>query len=139
MTQFRGFSTLLRVLQPRPDLAAQKINYSRQDDIFFGKYGRAVYAALFAAAVDAASAPGIPDAVVLLERVWRTCCLLLLECSSDKNVLLLLDLIRDLQDVAVRDDSASLHGLCISLLAILCHVLAIPQLLQHKREVVAAR
>ena len=124
------------MLQPRPDLAAQKINYSRQDDIFFGKYGRAVYAALFAAAV---AAPGAPDAVVLLERVWRTCCLLLLECSSDKNVLLLLDLIRDLQDVAVRDDSASLHGLCISLLAILCHVLAIPQMLQHKREVVAAR
>ena len=136
MTQFRGFSTLLRVLQPRPDLAAQKINYSRQDDIFFGKYGRAVYAALFAAAV---AAPGAPDAVVLLERVWRTCCLLLLECSSDKNVVLLLDLIGDLQDVAVRDDSASLHGLCISLLAILCHVLAIPQLLQHNREVVAAR
>ena len=127
---------MLRVLQPRPDLAAQKINYSRQDDIFFGKYGRAVYAALFAAAV---AAPGAPDAVVLLERVWRTCCLLLLECSSDKNVVLLLDLIGDLQDVAVRDDSASLHGLCISLLAILCHVLAIPQLLQHKREVVAAR
>ena len=127
---------MLRVLQPRPDLAAQKINYSRQDDIFFGKYGRAVYAALFAAAV---AAPGAPDAVVLLERVWRTCCLLLLECSSDKNVVLLLDLIGDLQDVAVRDDSASLHGLCISLLAILCHVLAIPQLLQHNREVVAAR
>ena len=124
------------MLQPRPDLAAQKINYSRQDDIFFGKYGRAVYAALFAAAV---AAPGAPDAVVLLERVWRTCCLLLLECSSDKNVVLLLDLIGDLQDVAVRDDSASLHGLCISLLAILCHVLAIPQLLQHNREVVAAR
>jgi len=129
-------------VEPRSDLFAQKINMSKQDNIFFCKHGEKIYSELLRVIKDET------NSVEFLEHIWTTCSLLILECNSDENISLLLDLIKDIQDVATHNmtnirlslaNRFALHALCISLLAILAFVVRIPDISEYKERLVSVR
>ena len=83
-----------------------------------------------------------------LEQFYITVSLLLLECNSDDNIRLQLELIGELQDLATTTDSTlrlsnankfALHSVCISLLSTLSFVVRIPDIFEYKDKLVSLR
>merc|ERR1719147_301711 len=109
-------------VEPRSDLIAQKPNSNKQDNNFFEKHGDRIYRELIR--VIRSESFGNE----YLEQFYITVSLLLLECNSDDNIRLQLDLIGELQDLAINQDVGedilrlsnankfALHATCISLL-----------------------
>merc|ERR1719166_802093 len=81
----------LLTVEPRSDLLAQKPNSNKQDNSFFEKYGERIYRELLS--VIRVEAVGIE----FLEQFYITVSLLLLECNSDDNIRLQLELVGELQ------------------------------------------
>jgi len=129
-------------VEPRSDLVAQKMNFSKQDNTFIIKHGEKIYHELFK--VLRSEAVGVE----FLEHFYSTCALLLLECNSDENIRMQLNLIIDIQDLALNPSSAlrlsnankfSLHSLCISLLSILSYVVRVPDIFEYRDRLVSLR
>jgi len=129
-------------VDPRSDLVAQKANFNKQDNIFFAKHGERFYSELLRVIKDESNSHEF------LEHIWITCSLLLLECNSDENVVLIFDFIMDMQAVATQtssnhnlriSDRFALHAICISLLSILAFVVRIPDIFEYKERLVAIR
>ena len=84
-----------------------------------------------------------------LEQFYITVSLLLLECNSDENIRLQLDMIGELQDLATNGDSLrlrlsnadkfGLHATAISLLSTLSFVVRIPDIFEYKDKLVSLR
>ena len=84
-----------------------------------------------------------------LEQFYITVSLLLLECNSDENIRLQLDMIGELQDLATHGDSLrlrlsnadkfGLHATAISLLSTLSFVVRIPDIFEYKDKLVSLR
>ena len=132
-------------VEPRSDLLAQKPNSNKQDNNFFEKHGDRIYRELIR--VIRSESFGIE----YLEQFYITVSLLLLECNSDDNIRLQLDLIGELQDLAINQDmdedilrlsnanKFALHATCISLLSTLSFVVRIPDIFEYKDRLVSLR
>jgi len=129
-------------VDPRSDLVAQKPNFNKQDNIFFGKHGERFYSELLRVIKDET------NSLEFLEHVWTTCSLMLLECNSDENISFVLDLMKKIQDVAVNPSTNirlslanrfALHAICISLLSTLAFVVRIPEIFEYKDRLVSLR
>ena len=82
--------------------------------------------------------------VEYLEQLYVTVSLLLLECNSDENIRLQLDMIAQLQDLAAETrisdaDKFCLHATAISLLSTLSFVVRIPDIFEYKDKLVSLR
>jgi len=129
-------------VEPRSDLIAQKPNSNKQDNNFFEKHGDRIYRELIR--VIRSESFGNE----YLEQFYITVSLLLLECNSDDNIKMQLDLIGELQDLAINQDTKlrlsdankfSLHAVCISLLSTLSFVVRIPDIFEYKDKLVSLR
>ena len=133
----------LPTVEPRSDLLAQKPNSNKQDNNFFEKYGDRIYRELLS--VIRVEAVGIE----FLEQFYMTVSLLVLEVNSDDNIRLQLELIGELQELAVSNNNNklrlsdankfALHATCISLLSILSFVVRIPDIFEYKDKLVSLR
>ena len=133
----------LPTVEPRSDLLAQKPNSNKQDNNFFEKYGDRIYRELLS--VIRVEAVGIE----FLEQFYMTVALLVLECNSDDNIRLQLELVGELQDLALSNNNNKLrlsdankfamHATCISLLSILSFVVRIPDIFEYKDKLVSLR
>ena len=129
-------------VEPRSDLQAQKANSDKQDCTFVQKYGERIYRELVRALMVET------DWVEFLDQFYITTALLLLECNSDENLRLQLELIGDLQELATDSDNRlrlsnankfCLHATCISLLAVVSFVVRIPAIFEYKDRLVSLR
>jgi len=129
-------------VEPRSDLLAQKPNFNKQDNTFFLKHGEKVYRELVRVL------KGETIGVEFLEHFYTTVSLLLLECNSDDNIRMQLDLIGEVQELATNNDNKlrlsnankfALHATCISLLSILSFVVRIPDIFEYKDRLVSLR
>lgn len=128
--------------EPRSDLLCQKPNSNKQDNNFFEKYGDKIYRELIR--VIRSESFGLE----YLEQFYMTVSLLLLECNSDDNIRMQLDLIGELQDLAVNNETKlrlsnsnkfALHATAISLLSMLSFVVRIPDIFEYKDKLVSLR
>ena len=122
-------------VEPRSDLVAQKPNFNKQDNTFMLKHGEKIYNEL----VKVLKSETV--GVEFLEHFYATCALLLLECNSDENIRMQLNLIIDIQELALNTNSNlrlsnankfALHSLCISLLSILSFVVRVPNIFEYR-------
>ena len=122
-------------VEPRSDLVAQKPNFNKQDNTFMLKHGEKIYNELIK--VLKSETVGVE----FLEHFYATCALLLLECNSDENIRMQLNLIIDIQELALNANSNlrlsnankfALHSLCISLLSILSFVVRVPNIFEYR-------
>ena len=122
-------------VEPRSDLVAQKPNFNKQDNTFIIKHGEKIYRELLK--VLKAETVGVE----FLEHFYATCSLLLLECNSDENIRMQLDLIIEIQELALNANSNlrlsnankfALHSLCISLLSVLSSVVRVPDIFEYR-------
>ena len=122
-------------VEPRSDLVAQKPNFNKQDNTFMLKHGEKIYNEL----VKVLKSETV--GVEFLEHFYATCALLLLECNSDENIRMQLNLIVDIQELALNTNSNlrlsnankfALHSLCISLLSILSFVVRVPNIFEYR-------
>ena len=122
-------------VEPRSDLVAQKPNFNKQDNTFMLKHGEKIYHEL----VKVLKSETV--GVEFLEHFYATCALLLLECNSDENIRMQLNLIVDIQELALNTNSNlrlsnankfALHSLCISLLSILSFVVRVPNIFEYR-------
>lgn len=129
-------------VDPRSDLVAQKPNFNKQDNIFFGKHGERFYSELLRVIKDET------NSMEFLEQIWTTCSLMVLECNSDENIAFLLDLIKRIQEVAINPTTNirlslanrfALHAVCISLLSTVSFVARIPEIFEYKERLVSLR
>ena len=83
-----------------------------------------------------------------LEQFYITVSLLLLECNSDDNIRMQLELIGELQDLAINNQTKlrlsntnkfALHATPISLLSMLSFVVRIPDIFEYKDKLVSLR
>merc|ERR550519_756316 len=93
----------LPTVEPRSDLLAQKPNSNKQDNNFFEKYGDRIYRELLS--VIRVEAVGIE----FLEQFYMTVALLVLECNSDDNIRMQLELVGELQDLALSNNNNKLR------------------------------
>merc|ERR1719376_1661941 len=86
--------------------------------------------------------------VEFLEHFYTTVALLLLECNSDENIRMQLDLIGEVQEIATNNDNRlrlsnankfALHATCISLLSVISFVVRIPDIFEYKDKLVSLR
>jgi len=129
-------------VEPRSDLLAQKPNFNKQDNTFFLKHGEKIYREL----VRVLKSETI--GVEFLEHFYTTVALLLLECNSDENIRMQLDLIGETQELATNNDyklrlsnanKFALHSTCVSLLSMLSFVVRIPDIFEYKDRLVSLR
>ncbi|XP_023335599.1 protein EFR3 homolog cmp44E [Eurytemora carolleeae] len=128
-------------LEPRTDLVIQKPNFNKQDNIFFMKYGERLYSEFLKVLREES------NSCEFHQHIWTTCSLLLLECNSDENIGFQIDLIRDIQDLAmstknIRLNNANriaLHSICVSLLAMIGFVVKSSDLTEYKDRLVSIR
>ena len=133
----------LLTVEPRSDLLAQKPNSNKQDNSFFEKYGERIYRELLS--VIRVEAVGIE----FLEQFYMTVSLLALEVNSDDNIRLQLELVGELQELALSNNNNklrlsdankfALHATCISLLSIISFVVRIPDIFEYKDKLVSLR
>ena len=116
-------------------MVAQKPNFNKQDNTFMLKHGEKIYNELIK--VLKSETVGVE----FLEHFYATCALLLLECNSDENIRMQLNLIIDIQELALNANSNlrlsnankfALHSLCISLLSILSFVVRVPNIFEYR-------
>merc|ERR1719315_604520 len=129
-------------VEPRSDLLAQKPNFNKQDNTFFQKHGEKIYRELIRVL------KGETINVEFLEHFYTTVALLLLECNSDENIRMQLDLIGEVQEIATNNDNRlrlsnankfALHATCISLLSVVSFVVRIPDIFEYKDRLVSLR
>jgi len=129
-------------VEPRSDLLAQKPNFNKQDNTFFLKHGEKIYRELIR--VLKSETIGVE----FLENFYTTVALLLLECNSDENIRMQLDLIGEIQELAINNDyklrlsnanKFALHSTCVSLLSMLSFVVRIPDIFEYKDRLVSLR
>ena len=132
-------------VEPRSDLMTQTPNSNKQDNNFFEKHGDRVYRELIR--VIRSESFGIE----YLEQFYITVSLLLLECNSDENIRMQLDVIGEIQDLATGSSSGSerlrlstadkfaLHATAISLLSTLSFVVRVPDIFEYKDKLVSLR
>ena len=132
----------LPTVEPRTDLNIQKPNFNKQDNIFFIKYGERLYMELYRVLRDESNTGEF------FGHIWTTSALLLLECNSDENIGFQIDLVRDIQELAVSStqnirityaNRIALHGLCIALLAMIAYIVKSSDLSEYKERLVSIR
>jgi len=129
-------------VEPRADLVAQKPNFNKQDNTFFIKHGDKIYRELMSVLRSE------PVSVEFLEQFHTTTSLLLLECNSDENIRLQMDMIQEIQELALNNNNSlrlsnankfSLHSTCISQLSMLSFVVRLPDIFEYKDRLVSLR
>jgi len=129
-------------VEPRSDLVAQKPNFNKQDNTFFIKHGEKIYRELVSVLRSE------PVSVEFLEHLHTTTALLLLECNSDDNIRLQMDMVQEIQELAVKNNNSlrlsnankfALHATCISQLAVLSFVVRLPDIFEYKDRLVSLR
>ena len=107
-----------------------------QDKLYISKHGRKIYKTMFRVLQQKQFNS------VLLNNLVATCALLLLECYSDENMWSVVELIEDMQGLAMQDTDHNqrnqLHSACLALL-VLVSSLHIPAFTQYREFICKLR